>query len=360
MLTSKSRVPLKQILLVGFLPSPLKVFLYRLKGYRIGRKVSIGFGSIVDANQAEIGDGTRIGFLTVVRGRTVKIGRHVQIGATTFLDTPHIEIGEGSKINEQVFVGGLQFPDSKFVIGRNCQIMQMSFINPTHSVTMGDDSGIGGHSLVFGHASWLSVFEGYPADFAPIEIGKSVSISWRVFLLPGAKIGDGSIVGANSLVRGTIPERSLAAGFPARVVSAPPEFPRAVSDEEKVQTLAKIATEMIGYLQGFGLSCAPAGADWTVTERTKGWFGARTRSWTLRTVSTRGETLAQELARGPVDVLVSLHALSPEQRRQLDSAGCLWIDIEHKERSEHSNDLGEEVAMYLRRYGVRLIRRTTA
>ena len=88
----------------------------------------------------EVGDYTSIGFLTIIRGKEIRLGAHVQIGSTSFLDTPYIEIGEGSKINEQVFVGGLQFPDSRFVLGRNCQIMQMSFINPARSIVVGDDS----------------------------------------------------------------------------------------------------------------------------------------------------------------------------------------------------------------------------
>src|SRR6185312_9370214 len=141
--------------------------------------------------------------------------------------------------------------NSKFVMGRNCQIMQMSFINPTHSITIGDDSGIGGHSLLFGHTSWLSKFEGYPVEFDSIEIGRSVSVAWRVFILPGSKIGDGAVIGANSLVRGTIPGECLAVGFPARVVSKSPDLPRVVSDDEKRRYLREIVVEMIAYFRGF-------------------------------------------------------------------------------------------------------------
>lgn len=358
MLTAKSRLPLKQIVLVGLLPGPIKKLIYRLKGYRIGRHVSLGIGSVIVGNDVEIGDGTSIGFLTIIRGRTIRIGRHVQIGATTFLDTPHIEIGESSKINEQVFVGGMQFPDSRFRIGRNCQIMQMSFINPTRSITMGDDSGIGGHCLLFGHTSWLSKFEGYPVEFDDIEIGRSVSISWRVFILPGAKIGDGTIVGANSLVRGDIPGNCLAVGFPARVVSKPPELPAPVSDAEKVRYLGEITAEMIGYFRGFDLSCTEKDGDWIVSQRTKGWFGTRIRGWTLRILTSEGEKLRQELTQSPANVAVSLHPISREIRTRLNSANCVWIDIKNKARSDHGSELGEEVAMYLRRYGVRLLRDT--
>jgi hypothetical protein len=31
--------------------------------------------------------------------------------------------------NKNVYVGGLQFPDSRLTVGKNCQIMQMTFIN---------------------------------------------------------------------------------------------------------------------------------------------------------------------------------------------------------------------------------------
>lgn len=359
MLTSKPRLPIKEILLVGLWPSPLKKLIYRLRGYKIGRNVSLSLGCVVTGENVSIGDGAQIGFLTIVRGRSISIGRHVQIGTMSFLDVPFIEIGEGSKINEQVFVGGLQFPNSKFVMGRNCQIMQMSFINPTRSITIGDDSGIGGHCLLFGHTSWLSKFEGYPVEFDSIEIGRSVSVAWRVFILPGAKIGDGAVIGANSLVRGTIPEQCLAVGFPARVVSKAPELPRIVSDAEKKRYLEEMMVEMIEFFRGFELTCSETSGDWTVSQKESGLFGSSRQAWTLRTLSSSGDDLNREINRSPVDVIVSLNALTPETRRALNAANCAWIDIQNKERSDFGNELGEEVAMYLRRYGVRLLRDRT-
>ena len=131
MLTEKSRLPIREVIFYGFWPGFIKRLIYRLKGYTIGKGVSIGFGAVILGDTVQIGDQSSFGFFTIVRGKTIKIGSHVQIGSTTILDTPHLEIGDGSRINEQVFVGGLQFPDSKLVMGRNCQIMQMSFINPT-------------------------------------------------------------------------------------------------------------------------------------------------------------------------------------------------------------------------------------
>lgn len=356
MLTAKPRLPLKGIILHGWLPSPLKKLLYRLKGYRIGRGVSLGLGSVIQGENVELGDHARVGFLTLVRGHTIRIGAHVQIGAMSILDTPHLELGEGTKINEQVFVGGLQFPDSRLVVGRNCQIMQMTFINPARSIVIGDDTGIGGDCLIFGHTSWLSRFEGYPVDFQSIEIGNSVSIAWRVFVVPGVKIGDGVVVGANSLVTHSLPPRCLAVGFPARVVAKPPYFPRSVSAAEKESMLKEIVAEMLGFFEGSGLRCHVEGSVISVAQTRRRWLWSGKNIWRL---TVAYEPLSVEQARTlsrNLHVFVGLRRIPDEARAVLSAAGVMWIDIEQKERSDEGNGLGEETAMYLRRYGVRLLR----
>ena len=356
MLTAKPRLPVKEILLHGWLPSPLKILFYRLKGYHIGRGVSLGIGSVILGEKVEIGDCVRIGFLTVVRGRTLRIGAHVQIGAMSILDTPHLELGEGTKINEQVFVGGLQFPDSRLVVGRNCQIMQMTFINPARSIVIGDDTGIGGDCLIFGHTSWLSRFDGYPVDFQSIEIGNSVSIAWRVFLVPGVKIGDGAVVGANSLVTHALPPRCLAVGSPARVVAKAPYFPRVVSDTEKESILREIVAGMQDFFAGYGLRCETGEDLISITQRVRNWVWQEERTWRLA-VTYDAMTDARVRVLPPrLDVLLSLRQIPDPVRAWLNQQGVMWIDVECKERSDLGNNLGEETAMYLRRYGVRLLR----
>lgn len=53
-----------------------------------------------------------------------------------------------------------------------------------------------------------------------IEIGNDVWIGCGTTILPGAKIGSGSIIGANSLVTGEIPENVIAYGSPAKVIKS--------------------------------------------------------------------------------------------------------------------------------------------
>jgi acetyltransferase-like isoleucine patch superfamily enzyme len=348
MITDKPRFPIKAMILHGWLPSFLKCALYRMRGYRIGRNVQLSFGVVIcDAKEVTIGDDVSIGFFSFIRGREVKLGDRVRIGMMCFLDTPHLEIGSDTKLNEQVYVGGLQFPDSKLKIGRNCQIMQMTFINPTKGITIGDDTGIGGDCLLFGHSSWLSRFEGYPVDFRPIEIGNSVSIAWRVFIGAGAKIGDGAVVGANSFVNHTIPPACLATGSPAKVVARAPYFPRRVGDAEKEKMLQSIVDEMLGYWRGSGLVCRQDADKIEVT------WEQRRETVQVATTLLNGEL--PQIA-GGTSVFVSLRNIPDATRAHLAGRGVLWLDLERKERGDVRHALGEEVAQYLRRHGVRFNR----
>jgi acetyltransferase-like isoleucine patch superfamily enzyme len=357
MLIRQDRFPIKDIVLFGFLPGFLKKFIYRLRGYRIGKKVSLGIGAVICGKDVSIGDYTTLGYFTIIRGKKIKIGSFVSVGSATILDTPHLEIGDGTKINEQVFAGGLQFPDSKLIIGKNCQIMQMSFINPTTSITIGDDSGIGGDCLLFGHTSWLSKFEGYPVKFEPIEIGKSVSISWRVFVLPGTTIGDGAVIGANSLVHRTIPPKCLAVGFPARVVSTYPDFPKPVTDVEKREILRSIVDEMMQFFTGSGLACRTTGDDvYEVAHTSRRLWGSKTRIQRLKVHYKPDAAFDIGSLDECPDVILSLVSVPEETRKACARRRVMWIDIERKEQPLYWNDLGEEVCLFLRRYGVRLYR----
>jgi lipopolysaccharide O-acetyltransferase len=57
-----------------------------------------------------------------------------------------------------------------------------------------------------------------PLDAEPVHVGRGTWIGERVAVLKGAQIGESCIIGANSVVKGTIPPFSVAVGAPARVV----------------------------------------------------------------------------------------------------------------------------------------------
>jgi acetyltransferase-like isoleucine patch superfamily enzyme len=53
---------------------------------------------------------------------------------------------------------------------------------------------------------------------APIRIKRGCWIGQNVVIMPGVTIGECTIIGANSVVNKSIPERSIAVGIPARVI----------------------------------------------------------------------------------------------------------------------------------------------
>src|SRR4051812_37352619 len=246
----KKRLPIGHLALYGWLPSPIKVWAYRtFRGYRIGKGVKLAFGGIVVGDEVELADHVEIGLLAMVMGRSIRIGRHSSVGTMSYVACERIQIGEDARIREQVFVGGPQLPESSFTLGSRTIILQLASINPTKPVVIGDDTGIGGHCLIFTHGAWLNALDGYPVTYEPVTLGRSVWLPWRVFLMPGTTIGDGSVIGANSLVSGTIPPYSLAVGSPAKVIRSAPDFPRKISEEERHTLVNEMLSEFDRFIE---------------------------------------------------------------------------------------------------------------
>lgn len=53
---------------------------------------------------------------------------------------------------------------------------------------------------------------------APVHIGDRVFLADNVVVLPGSRIGDGVVVGANAVVSGTLPDNTLCVGAPAKPI----------------------------------------------------------------------------------------------------------------------------------------------
>ncbi|MFI5213566.1 MAG: acyltransferase [Gemmatimonadales bacterium] len=349
---AKPRIPFVHLLLFGWMPSPLKKWAYRLLlGYRIGRHVRFGLFGVVVGESVDLGDHVEIGLLAIVMGKAITIGRHSSVGTMSYVSCRTIEIGEDAKIREQVFVGGPQLPESRFSLGSRTIVLQMAYINPTKPVVIGDDTGIGGHCLIFTHGAWLNVLDGYPVNYEPVTLGKSVWLPWRVFVMPGSTIGDGSVIGANSLVQGTIPPSSLAVGSPAKVIRSAPDFPRKLTDEQRAAKVAEIMSEFDRYIEAEGVTIRHE-APYRIYER-------RGKSWRLLWTGQDGRTRGAEakdafLFRGSTRLCE--RALRNEERDVLRRAGAYWLDLGGKSRSEGGSPLTEELATFLARYGIRLPR----
>jgi len=144
----------------------------------------------------------------------VKLGKDVVLNA--FINLYGCKIGDGTKIGTFVEVQKNAF------IGKNCKIQSHTFI--CEGVTIEDEVFIG-HGVMF-------INDKYPQ--ATIESGglqteedwevvktivkKRASIGSNATLLCGITVGEGAIVGAGSVVIDDVPDKTIVAGNPAKII----------------------------------------------------------------------------------------------------------------------------------------------
>jgi acetyltransferase-like isoleucine patch superfamily enzyme len=106
--------------------------------------------------------------------------------------------------------------DAIFEVGRG-YINHNAFIVCRKKITIGNGATISNNVVIRDNDAHEILDEKYES-VKSIEIGEHVWIGTNVTILKGVKIGNGAVIGANSLVNKDIPEKSLAAGVPTRVI----------------------------------------------------------------------------------------------------------------------------------------------
>lgn len=205
-------------LFLAIFPSILQVPLRKLMGQRVGGGTKIKFGSIVAADDAEIGAQVTIGPFSYIRAKKLNIGAHSVIKPFSAMSTHHINLGQYTRIAPTVVVLGNMNPKATFRLGDHSSIFPFCWLEPGEGIDIGKDVGLGGHGLIFTHGSWPDYVNGGPIQFGPVKIADNVWLPWRVTILPNVEIGDGAVIGANSLVNKSIPAAALAGGSPAKVL----------------------------------------------------------------------------------------------------------------------------------------------
>ncbi|MCX7994754.1 MAG: N-acetyltransferase [candidate division WOR-3 bacterium] len=147
-----------------------------IKDVKLGENVKI-FG-FVNLYGCEIGDNTKIGAFVEIQ-KNAKIGKNCKISTHTF-------ICEGVTIEDNVFIGH-----------------NVTFINDKYPRATNPDGSMQTD------ADWKVI---------PTLVKKGASIGSSATILCGVTIGENAIVGAGSVVTKDVPDNTIVAGVPAKVI----------------------------------------------------------------------------------------------------------------------------------------------
>lgn len=141
--------------------------------------------------------------------------RYIEIGADTMIG-PHVALSAG-------MVPGQDCVTSPVVrIGDRCLIGRGSGIVGHLAIDIGNDVWTGHHVYItdqnHGYEDVGRPISLQSQPERPVTIGDGSWIGHGSVVLPGAQIGKHVVIGANSVVTGTIPDNCVAVGAPARVV----------------------------------------------------------------------------------------------------------------------------------------------
>ncbi|WP_342620640.1 acyltransferase [Rhodoferax sp. GW822-FHT02A01] len=184
----------------------LRFLLYKISDQIRGRALAAMMGW----KKSYVGAGAKIyGSRSIRIGVGAYIHRHAWIEAVGSFagDTfqPSIVIGKGFSASDQLHISAINRID----IGDNC--------------LFGRGVYVGDHN----HGSYQGDRQSRPEEppvvrklvsHGPVVIGSNVWLGDNVVVMGAVIIGDGAVVGANSMVVKDIPPRTLAAGAPAKVL----------------------------------------------------------------------------------------------------------------------------------------------
>ena len=159
--------------------------------------------------------------IKLCRGKTKLKRSGVSIGRST--DLNFADLGDFANVAHHAEISNSTI-GKRTSIGRFTKIRDAnigSYCSISWNVTIGAVSHPMTH--LSSHAFWYrSQFGIVDSDRSmpsnPVFIGNDVWIGCDVVVMPGVKIGDGAVIGANSVVTKDVPEFTVVAGSPAKVL----------------------------------------------------------------------------------------------------------------------------------------------
>jgi|TARA_R110001592_G_scaffold214149_1_gene467061 acetyltransferase-like isoleucine patch superfamily enzyme len=188
---------------------------------------------MIKAEHKDIHESVIIGENVSIECEKVTIGKYSRIGNNVKIKCKELIIGNHlyTADNVEIGRGGCTGPNSVVKIGNGVGIFENVVINPSESVEIGDNCGIGAEVMIWTHGAWLDITKGFPSEFGPVKIGDNVWLPARSIVLPNVVVGDNVVIGTNSLVNKSLPDGCLAAGIPCKVIRED-MYPKELGEEE--------------------------------------------------------------------------------------------------------------------------------
>lgn len=160
---------------------------------------------------AKIGEGTFFGFPQgVIYGqRWMHIGEHTIIG-------PGANLTVGMHPDQEMVSNPTLAIGSRCLIGRSCSLIAHYQITVEDDVFFGPDVYVTDQNHTYSDPE-VPIGKQWPNE-QPVRIGAGSWIGTGAIILPGSDIGRHVVIGAGSVVRGVIPDHSVAVGVPVKVV----------------------------------------------------------------------------------------------------------------------------------------------
>jgi acetyltransferase-like isoleucine patch superfamily enzyme len=146
----------------------------------------------------------------------------------TIFNEQFIHIGRNTMIGPQCTLSAGMVPGQQCIaerivtIGDRCLIGKGSGIVGHFSIEIGDDVWTGHNVYItdqnHGYQDVTLPISVQTMPEKPVRIGNGSWLGYGSVILPGADIGEHVVIGANSVVTGSIPSFSVAVGSPARVI----------------------------------------------------------------------------------------------------------------------------------------------
>ena len=200
----------------------------------------------IEADEIDIHPSVKIGKNVKIKCKSIKLGEFCIIGDNVTIECNKFEAHSWLFMWHGVEVGrgGCNGKNSNVKIGKGVGIFENTVINPSESVEIGDNCGIGADVMIWTHGAWLDVMQGVPHDFGPVKLGNNVWLPARSIVLPNVTIGDNVVIGTNSIINRDLPDGCLAAGTPCKVIREG-LYPRPLNDKDLKKLVEHICSDWI-------------------------------------------------------------------------------------------------------------------